>query len=111
MARQSLLIVAATGVAGSVGTLLLVMLASLGTGVGRPSRDLLIKRAAPAGATGRVYGTVYSGLDAGLAVSAPIFGWLMDRFAALDLLRRRDGDAGGHADRTAIGQITRRQRG
>ena len=43
-----------------------------------PSRDLLIKRATPAGATGRVYGTVYSGLDAGLAVSAPILGFLMD---------------------------------
>ena len=42
------------------------------------SRDLLIKRATPAGATGRVYGTVYSGLDAGLAVSAPMFGWFMD---------------------------------
>lgn len=73
-----LLIVAATGVAGGMVTLLLVMLAGLGTGVAGPSRDLLIKRATPAGATGRVYGTVYSGLDAGLAVSAPIFGWCMD---------------------------------
>ena len=54
------------------------MLAGLGTGVAGPSRDLLIKRATPAGATGRVYGTVYRGSDAGLAVSAPIFGWLMD---------------------------------
>jgi predicted MFS family arabinose efflux permease len=74
----ALLLIAATGVAGGMGTLLLVMLAGLGTGVAGPSRDLLIKRATPAGATGRVYGTVYSGLDAGLAVSAPIFGWLMD---------------------------------
>ena len=54
------------------------MIAGLGTGVAGPSRDLLIKRATPAGATGRVYGMVYSGLDAGLAVSAPIFGWLLD---------------------------------
>lgn len=74
----SLLALAATGVAGGTITLLLVMLAGLGTGVAGPSRDLLIKRATPAGATGRVYGTVYSGLDAGLAVSAPIFGALMD---------------------------------
>ena len=73
-----LLFLAASGVAGGVPTLLLVMLAGLGTGVAGPSRDLLIKRATPAGATGRVYGMVYSGLDAGLAVSAPIFGWLMD---------------------------------
>lgn len=74
----ALLILAATGWAGGFGTLLLVMLAGLGTGVAGPSRDLLIKRATPVGATGRVYGMVYSGLDAGLAVSAPIFGWFMD---------------------------------
>lgn len=73
-----LLFLAASGIAGGTATLLLVMLAGLGTGVAGPSRDLLIKRATPAGATGRVYGMVYSGLDAGLAVSAPIFGWLMD---------------------------------
>ena len=74
-----LMIVAATGVTGGVGTLALVMLAGLGTGIAGPSRDLLIKRGTPKGATGRVYGMVYSGLDAGLAVSAPIFGALMDR--------------------------------
>ncbi len=73
-----ILFVAASGIAGGTATLLLVMLAGLGAGVAGPSRDLLIKRATPAGATGRVYGMVYSGLDAGLAVSAPIFGWLMD---------------------------------
>lgn len=73
-----LLFLAASGITGGTATLLLVMLAGLGTGVAGPSRDLLIKRATPAGATGRVYGMVYSGLDAGLAVSAPIFGWLMD---------------------------------
>ena len=73
-----LLFLAASGIAGATATLLLVMLAGLGTGVAGPSRDLLIKRATPTGATGRVYGMVYSGLDAGLAVSAPIFGWLMD---------------------------------
>jgi MFS family permease len=40
---------------------------------------MLIKRAAPPGATGRVYGTVYSGLDVGFALAAPVFGWLLDR--------------------------------
>ena len=33
--------------------------------------------AAPPGATGRVYGTVYAGLDTGLALAAPAFGLLM----------------------------------
>jgi MFS family permease len=40
---------------------------------------MLIRCATPPGATGRVYGTVYSGLDAGFAVAAPLFGWLLDR--------------------------------
>jgi hypothetical protein len=39
---------------------------------------MLIKRAAPPGATGRVYGTVYSGLDLGFALAAPVFGALLD---------------------------------
>lgn len=54
-------------------------LAGLGSGIAGPSRDMLIKRAAPPGATGRVYGTVYSGLDLGFSVAAPAFGWLMDQ--------------------------------
>ncbi|WP_397532930.1 MFS transporter [Roseateles sp.] len=52
--------------------------AGFGTGLAGPSRDMLIKRAAPPGATGRVYGTVYSGLDVGFAVAAPVFGALLD---------------------------------
>lgn len=55
------------------------MLAGLGGGIAGPSRDLLVKRATPANATGRVYGAVYSGLDTGLAIAAPMFGWFMDR--------------------------------
>jgi hypothetical protein len=39
----------------------------------------MIKKATPKGATGRVYGLVYSGLDAGFAVSPLIFGVLMDK--------------------------------
>jgi MFS transporter, FSR family, fosmidomycin resistance protein len=53
-------------------------LAGFGTGLAGPSRDMLIKRAAPPGATGRVYGMVYSGLDLGFALGAPTFGLLLD---------------------------------
>lgn len=56
-----------------------VALAGIGTGLAGPSRDMLIKRAAPPGATGRVYGTVYSGLDTGFALAAPVFGAMLDR--------------------------------
>lgn len=55
-----------------------VALAGVGTGLAGPSRDLLVKQAAPPGATGRVYGTVYSGLDIGFAVAAPLAGAFMD---------------------------------
>lgn len=57
------------------------------TGIAGPSRDLLVRRAATSrfgqAAYGRVYGFVYSGLDAGLAVAPLLFGSLMDngRFA------------------------------
>ncbi len=49
-----------------------------GAGVAGPSRDLLIRAAAPKNATGRVYGVVYSGLDIGLASGPLLFGALMD---------------------------------
>jgi len=49
-----------------------------GAGIAGPSRDLIVKRASPPNATGRVYGVVYSGLDIGQAVAPLIFGSLMD---------------------------------
>ena len=49
-----------------------------GAGIAGPSRDLIVKRAAPPNATGRVYGVVYSGLDIGQAVAPLLFGSLMD---------------------------------
>lgn len=47
-------------------------------GIANPSRDLLIRRVTPPGATGRVYGVVYSGLDIGMSASPLLFGMLMD---------------------------------
>src|SRR5437016_158819 len=53
-----------------------------GVGIAGPSRDMLVRRSAAArlgtGAFGRIYGLVYSGLDAGLATAPLIFGVLMD---------------------------------
>ena len=56
----------------------LMGLIGLVTGISGPSRDLMIRGAAPANATGRVFGVVYSGLDSGLALGAMLFGLLMD---------------------------------
>jgi len=51
------------------------------TGVSGPSRDLLVKRATPAHASGRVYGVVYGGLDIGQALVPLLIGTLMDHGA------------------------------
>jgi MFS family permease len=48
-------------------------------GITSPSRDMLIRAATPAGASGKVYGFVYSGLDAGSASAPLVLGWLLDR--------------------------------
>ena len=81
LASAALLVLAGSGVLGGMAVLAVTSLAGLGTGLAGPSRDMLIKRAAPPGATGRVYGTVYSGLDLGFALAAPVFGALLDRGA------------------------------
>lgn len=62
------------------GWLALPLMALIGffSGVAGPSRDLMIRAAAPKGATGRVYGVVYSGLDTGLSVGPLLFGVAMD---------------------------------
>ena len=49
-----------------------------GSGLSGPSRDMLIRSASPPGATGRVYGVVYSGLDAGVAAGPLVFGKMLD---------------------------------
>ena len=62
----------------------LPLMTSIGfcTGVAGPSRDLLVRRVATSrfgqAAYGRVYGFVYSGLDAGLALAPLVFGRFMD---------------------------------
>lgn len=64
-----------------------VLFAMMGVaaGVAGPSRDLIVKRAAPPNATGRVYGVVYSGLDIGQAAAPLVFGPLMDMHRPADI--------------------------
>lgn len=71
-------IVVGTAVLPALAVPLLFGIIGFGAGVAGPSRDLLVRAAAPAGATGRVYGVVYSGLDIGLASGPLFFGALMD---------------------------------
>jgi predicted MFS family arabinose efflux permease len=78
-ASASLLLLVGSGILPAALAGIAAALAGAGTGLAGPSRDMLIRRAAPPGATGRVYGTVYSGLDAGFALASPVFGALLDR--------------------------------
>jgi len=74
----ALLLLVGSGWLPGYAALAVTTVAGLGYGMAGPSRDMLIKRATPPGATGRVYGTVYSGLDIGFALAAPVFGAILD---------------------------------
>ncbi|GAA0602456.1 MFS transporter [Craurococcus roseus] len=84
--------VAALGFGGTAALVLLVALvpmpdlalaAALGlagflAGMIMPSRDMLVRAAAPPGATGRVFGVVTTGFNIGGALGPVLYGWLMD---------------------------------
>jgi MFS transporter, FSR family, fosmidomycin resistance protein len=74
-----LLVLCATGILGATGTIIALAATGFVVGIGNPSRDMMVKNATPKGASGRMYGTVYSGFDVGFAVAPLIFGALMDR--------------------------------
>jgi MFS family permease len=63
----SLLLTAAMASAGFLG------------GVIAPSRDMLVRNAAPAGAAGRAFGIVSTGFNVGGIISPLLFGWIMDQ--------------------------------
>jgi MFS family permease len=62
-----LLLTAAMALAGFLG------------GVIAPSRDMLVRNAAPLGAAGRAFGIVSTGFNIGGIVSPLLFGWIMDQ--------------------------------
>ncbi len=78
-AGAALLVLCGTGVLGAAASMAVLASTGFAIGIAGPSRDMMIKKATPKGATGRVYGMVYSGLDVGFAVSPMIFGLFMDR--------------------------------
>jgi MFS family permease len=61
------LLIAAMAVAGFLG------------GVIAPSRDMLVRNAAPPGAAGRAFGIVSTGFNIGGIISPLLFGWIMDQ--------------------------------
>ena len=68
----------ASGIVGLA--LMLPLFATIGFVLGAtgPSRDLIVRNATPRGASGRVYGFVYSGLDTGATIAPIWFGAMLD---------------------------------
>ncbi len=67
--------------AGWLPSAAIVALAACGgfsLGIILPSRDLLVRDAAPPESRGKVYGFVYSGLDVGAAIAPVVLGWQLD---------------------------------
>ena len=60
--------------------LLVVVISAAGflSGITTPSRDMVVRAATPPGATGRVFGFVYSGLDAGSALAPLTIALMLD---------------------------------
>jgi FSR family fosmidomycin resistance protein-like MFS transporter len=73
-------LVASVAVLNPQGFLLVAILGLAGFlfGVIAPSRDMLVRAAAPVGAEGRVFGIVSTGFNIGGAVGPVLFGWLLD---------------------------------
>jgi MFS family permease len=62
-----LLLIGAMGLAGFL------------SGVIAPSRDMMVRNAAPPGAAGRAFGIVSTGFNIGGIISPLLFGWIMDQ--------------------------------
>lgn len=63
----SIVLTSAMGIAGFLG------------GVIAPSRDMLVRNAAPSGAAGRAFGIVSTGFNFSGILSPLLFGWIMDQ--------------------------------
>lgn len=74
----SCFVLLAGGWLGASFAMLLVAFAGFFSGMAGPSRDMLIRRVAPKGATGTVYGLVYSGMDIGASLAPVAFGLMLD---------------------------------
>jgi MFS family permease len=77
-AAGALCVLIGSGALAPWATVATLALVGFGAGTAGPSRDLLVRAASPRGATGRVYGVVYSGLDIGISIAPLLFGAMMD---------------------------------
>lgn len=78
----TLLVAAGTGVVPQALVLPLFAVTGFALGATGPSRDIIVRNATPKGATGRVYGFVYSGLDVGATLGPVVLGLMLDHALA-----------------------------
>jgi MFS family permease len=57
---------------------LLLGVSGICSGICMPSRDMMVRAAAPPGQAGAAFGIVSTGFNIGGMVAPPLFGWLMD---------------------------------
>jgi MFS family permease len=71
------------GVVGLAPPVLITAMGVAGflSGMIMPSRDMLVRAAAPPGAMGRAFGIVTTGFSIGGTIGPMLFGWIMDRGA------------------------------
>jgi len=76
----AVVLLVAVGAGMLTAPVVLPMFATIGFAVGvtGPSRDLIVRASTPRGATGRVYGFVYGGLDVGGTIGPALFGLMLD---------------------------------
>jgi MFS transporter, FSR family, fosmidomycin resistance protein len=71
-------IVAGLGIFPGWTVPIIFALMGFGGGMAGPARDLMVRAGTPQGASGRVFGLVYSGIDFGAASGPVLFGLFMD---------------------------------
>jgi MFS transporter, FSR family, fosmidomycin resistance protein len=83
LAVAGLLVLTVAAIPMSMAAIIAILTAAgFAKGATLPSRDLLVRRAAPAGQLGRVFGVVYSGFDVGSLIAPLVYGPLLDIDAA-----------------------------
>jgi len=73
-----MLVIATTTLPSLLLTAMMAIAGFLG-GVIAPSRDMLVRNAAPPGAAGRAFGIVSTGFNLSGIVAPLLYGWIMDQ--------------------------------
>jgi MFS family permease len=77
--NAAIVLVIATTTLAPVALLLAMTTAGFLSGVIAPSRDMMVRNAAPPGAAGRAFGIVSTGFNLGGIIGPLLFGWIMDQ--------------------------------